>query len=81
MDEKQLRAILANLLEFLEVIPVDLDVLKKGLRSNHKDFEDAIQILCVSSIAGINFIVTRNTKDFKTSEIVVLTPDELCLKL
>jgi predicted nucleic acid-binding protein len=81
VDEKELRAILANLLEFLEVIPVDLDVLKKGLRSNHKDFEDAIQILCASSIAGINFIVTRNTKDFKTSEIVVLTPDELCLKL
>ena len=63
------------------MIPVDLDVLKKGLRSNHKDFEDAIQILCAFSIAGINFIVTRNTKDFKTSEIVVLTPDELCLKL
>ena len=81
VDEKELRAILANLLEFLEVIPVDLDVLKKGLRSNHKDFEDAIQILCASSIAGISFIVTRNTKDFKTSEIVVLTPDELCLKL
>ena len=81
VDEKELRAILANLLEFLEVIPVDLDVLKKGLRSNHKDFEDAIQIFCASSIAGINFIVTRNTKDIKTSEIVVLTPDELCLKL
>ena len=81
VDEKELRSILANLLEFLEVIPVDLDVLKKGLRSNHKDFEDAIQILCASSIAGINFIVTRNTKDFKTSEIAVLTPDELCLKL
>jgi predicted nucleic acid-binding protein len=81
VDEKELRAILTNLLEFLDVIPVDLDVLKKGLRSNHKDFEDAIQILCASSIAGINFIVTRNTKDFKTSEIVVLTPDELCLKL
>ncbi len=81
VDEKELRAILANLIEFLEVIPVDIDVLKKGLRSNHKDFEDAIQILCASSIAGINFIVTRNTKDFKTSEIAVLTPDELCLKL
>ena len=81
VDEKELRSILANLLEFLEVIPVDLDVLKKGLRSNHKDFEDAIQILCASSIAGINFIVTRNTKDFKTSEVAVLTPDELCLKL
>ncbi len=81
VEEKELREILSNLLEFLVVIPVDLDVLKKGLRSKHKDFEDAIQILCASSIAGIDFIVTRNTKDFKTCEIAVLTPDEMCLKL
>lgn len=81
MEEKDLRDILSSLLEYLDVIPVDLDVLKKGLRSNHKDFEDAIQIICASSISGIDFIVTRNTKDFKTSNIAVLTPDELCLKL
>jgi predicted nucleic acid-binding protein len=81
VEEKELRVILSNLLEFLVVIPVDLDVLKKGLRSKHKDFEDAIQILCASSIAGIDFIVTRNTKDFKTCEIAVLTPDEMCLKV
>jgi predicted nucleic acid-binding protein len=80
VEEKDLRDILSNLMEFLDVIPVDLDVLKKGLRSNHKDFEDAIQIICASSITGIDFIVTRNTKDFKTSNIAVLTPDELCLK-
>ncbi|MDP3927690.1 MAG: PIN domain-containing protein [Bacteroidota bacterium] len=81
VEEKELRKIIFNLLEFVKVIPVDIDVLKKGLRSNHKDFEDAVQILCASTIAGINFIVTRNTKDFKTSEISVLTPDEMCLKL
>jgi len=81
VEEKELRVILSNLLEFLDVISVDLDVLKKGLRSNHKDFEDAVQIVCASSIVGINFIVTRNPKDFKTSEIAVLTPDEMCLKL
>ncbi len=81
VDEKKLKDILLNLLEFLDVISVDLDVLKKSLRSNHKDFEDAVQIFCASSIAGINFIVTRNIKDFKTSEIAVLTPNEMCLKL
>ena len=79
--EKELREILLNLLAFLDVVPVDLDVLKKGLRSIHKDFEDTIQMFCASSIPGINYIVTRNTKDFKTSELVVLTPDEMCLKL
>jgi predicted nucleic acid-binding protein len=81
VEEKDLRDILSSLLEYLDVIPVDFDVLKKGLRSNHKDFEDAIQIICASSITGIDFIVTRNTKDFKTSNVAVVTPDELCLKL
>ena len=79
--EKELREILLTLITLLDVVPVDLDVLKKGLRSIHKDFEDAIQMFCASSIHGINYIVTRNTKDFKTSELVVLTPDEMCLKL
>ena len=79
--KKELRMILFNLLNFIEVIPVDLDGLKKGLRSSIKDFEDAVQMQCASSIAGMNYLVTRNLKDFKTSEIEVLTPDELCLKL
>jgi predicted nucleic acid-binding protein len=81
VEENELRKIIFNLLEYLNVIPVDIDVLKKGLRSNHKDFEDALQMLCASSVSGINFVVTRNIKDFKTSEIAVVTPDEMCLKL
>jgi len=81
LDEKPLRKVLYNLLDYLTVVPVDIDVLKKGLRSKHKDFEDAIQILCASSIEKIDCIVTRNTKDFKDCEILVMTPDELCIKL
>jgi predicted nucleic acid-binding protein len=81
VTEKELREILLTLITLLDVVAVDLDVLKKGLRSIHKDFEDAIQMICASSIPGINYIVTRNTKDFKTSELVVMTPDEMCLKL
>ena len=45
-----------------------------------KNFEDSIQILCASKIDKIDCIVTRNTKDFRNSEILVLTPDELCLR-
>lgn len=80
LEEKILRDVLYNLLDYLTVIAVDSDVLKKGLRSKHKDFEDSIQILCASTIEKIDCIVTRNTKDFRDSEILVLTPDELCLR-
>ena len=80
LEEKILRDVLYNLLDYVTVIAVDTDVLKKGLRSKHKDFEDSIQILCASTIEKIDCIVTRNTKDFRESEILVLTPDELSLR-
>jgi predicted nucleic acid-binding protein len=80
LEEKILRDVLHNLLDYVTVIAVDTDVLKKGLRSKHKDFEDSIQILCASSVEKIDCIVTRNIKDFRDSEILVLTPDELCLR-
>ncbi len=77
LAEKELRDVLYNLLDYITVVAVDVDILKKGLRSNHKDFEDSIQILCASSIEKIDCIVTRNTKDFKASEIPAFNPDEI----
>jgi hypothetical protein len=63
------------------VIAVDEAILKKGLRSSHKDFEDSIQIHCASTIEKIDCIVTRNTKDFKSSEIPAYNPDEIMLRM
>jgi len=64
-----LRIILSNLLDIISVVAVDNDFVKKSLKSKLKDFEDAIQISCASSINEIDFIVSRNIKDFKDSEI------------
>ena len=77
VDEKDLREVLFNLLEYLNIVAINLDILKKGLKSKHKDFEDAIQIISAYSIEKMDCIVTRNIKDFKNSEIPVYTPDEL----
>lgn len=77
ISEKQLRVILYNLLDFVTVIAIDTENLKQGLRSQHKDFEDALQINCAESIAEMNFIVSRNVKDFRKSSIQVVNPEEL----
>lgn len=77
IDEKELRDILYNVLDYLNIVAIDQDVIKKGLKSKHKDFEDALQIISAYSIDKLDCIVTRNIKDFKGSEIAVLTPDEL----
>lgn len=77
MDEKELREILHALLEYLSVVAIDEAAIKKGLKSKHKDFEDALQIISAYSIEKIDCIVTRNVKDFKEAEIPVFTPDQL----
>lgn len=77
IDEKVLRTLLLSLLDFIEVIPVDLSIIKKSLLSKHKDFEDAIQIFAANSVDQLDFIVTRNLKDFKEAGVAVLPPDEV----
>ncbi len=81
VEEKALRQILLGLFDYVTIIPVNGEVLLKGLRSNQKDFEDSIQIYCATSVEKMDCIVTRNIKDFKGSEIPVLAPDELCSKM
>ncbi|MBW4890491.1 PIN domain-containing protein [Mucilaginibacter sp. HMF5004] len=77
MEETALRKALTDLLELLTIVPVNFDVIKKSLLSNHKDFEDAIQIFAANSVENLDFIVTRNLKDFKNAGVTVLPPDEL----
>jgi len=81
IEENQLREILNDLLDFLIIVPIDVNTLKRGFKSKHKDFEDALQIISATTIENIDCIVTRNIKDFKDSEILVLPPDELIMKL
>jgi predicted nucleic acid-binding protein len=68
--------LLAELNEWTEIIDVSKDIIEKSIRSEFKDFEDAIQYYCALSTSKIEFIVTRDTKDFKTSKIPILTPKE-----
>ena len=67
---------LSELDEWTEIIDVTKEVIKKSIKSEFKDFEDAIQYNCAKSLYKIDFIVTRDTKDFKTSSLPILTPKE-----
>jgi len=67
---------LTELNEWTDIIDVSKDIIKKSLKSEFKDVEDAIQYNCAKSMSKIDFIVTRDTKDFKSSSLPVLTPKE-----
>jgi predicted nucleic acid-binding protein len=68
--------ILAELQEWTEAVDVSQDVIRKALKSDFKDFEDAIQYNCAKALNKIECIVTRDTKDFKSSSLPILTPKE-----
>jgi predicted nucleic acid-binding protein len=76
IDEDVIRMALDEISDIIKIIPVDYSIIKKSLKSNHKDFEDAIQIVSAQSINNMDCIITRDLKDYKFAEISVLTPDD-----
>jgi predicted nucleic acid-binding protein len=50
-------------------------IIDKGLSSGFSDFEDSLQYYCAIN-KDCKIIITRNGKDFRESDIPVLTPDE-----
>jgi len=67
--EKQLRNLLSELSDRMTILDITHNILKSSLKSAHKDFEDAIQMITAESAGDVDYILTRNLKDFKTSII------------
>jgi predicted nucleic acid-binding protein len=65
--------ILSNMVTILKV---ERHTIKNALASGFPDFEDSIQYYCAIDNKKIDVIITRNTKDYKKSEIPVMTPGD-----
>jgi predicted nucleic acid-binding protein len=57
------------------LVSVDEEVIESALDSKFKDFEDAIQYFCAKKIDA-ELIITDNIKDFKLSDIRVISAKE-----
>ncbi len=66
---------LKQLLHIIEIIKMDKKAVFKALNSEFKDFEDALQNFSAIENGEIQIILTRNIKDFKKSELAILTPE------
>lgn len=66
---------ITNLIQVIDVIGIDKEIIIEALISEITDFEDAIQSLA-SSYNSIDFIITRNTKDFTNSEVKAISPTD-----
>ena len=72
---------LKQLLMILNVLAMDKDVILQALNSDFRDFEDALQYAAAIRTKHINAILTRNVKDYKKSELGVMTPDDYLKQL
>jgi len=64
-----------QLLNIIDVLKMDKSIVLNALSSDFKDFEDALQNFSAIENGQIKIILTRNLKDFKKSDLVVLTPE------
>ena len=75
IGDAKAREVISELLEFVEVIGVTKGDIINALKSDFKDFEDAIQHSVAIHENGIKSIITRNTKNFRKSKISIFSPD------
>jgi predicted nucleic acid-binding protein len=72
---------LKRLLTIISVLSMDQRQVLSALDSKFTDFEDALQYFSALQHTKIEAILTRNTKDFKLSELPVFTPKEFLATL
>lgn len=58
-----------------EICDLDELIIEKGLNSNFSDFEDSLQYFSALK-SDCKILITRNEKDFKKSQIPVMTANE-----
>ena len=74
-SHKNALKLLSEIEEYIGVQETNRKIIKKAMKSDFKDFEDAIQYFSAVQRGNIDIITTRDLKDFKKSELPVLSPE------
>lgn len=75
-SNSKVKSKLKSLAHLVEILKVDEETIKDALESEFTDFEDSIQYFSALDSKKIDVIITRNTKDYKKSDIPVMTPGD-----
>ena len=80
VDELETRAILTDILKIINVVATPQNVVNQAIPDMAcGDFEDAVQY-AISKNYPINYLITRNTKDFPQSKDLIICEAEMYLK-
>ncbi len=75
LPKTKARNALRRLISIFEIATVNRPVIERALLSKIQDFEDAV-LNEAGQMAGADFIITRNTKDFAGSALKICDPTE-----
>jgi len=67
--------IISRIMQIFDVIEINKEILNKAVLSNITDFEDAV-IAESAKEKKIDYIITRNKKDFRNSPVPSMLPEE-----
>ncbi len=74
-SHKKALSLISEIEDYVGIQETNRKILRKAIKSNFNDFEDAIQYYSAIELGGIDIITTRDLKDFKRSELPVLSPE------
>lgn len=80
IGSQQTKRIIRIFLNRIEVQDISKKEMLSALTTKIDDYEDAVQHECAKLCKNLNYIITRNKKDFKNSIIKVLSSEELYLE-
>jgi len=75
-SHRKVIARLESLSKIVSILKVEELTIRNALASEFPDFEDSIQYFSAMGNKKIDIIITRNIKDYKRSEIPVMTPGD-----
>ena len=70
------KVMITNLLQILKIATVDQSTVEQALNLPYNDFEDAVQMMAAVR-CRVDYLVSRNTRDFQPAPLTVLQPGEL----
>ncbi len=78
-DTEKVYKAIEVLLKLVEIIDVTANDVKEAFQPQVIDFEDELMSVCANR-AKMDYIITRNTKDFINSPVPAITPDDFITK-
>ncbi|QPH41203.1 type II toxin-antitoxin system VapC family toxin [Pedobacter endophyticus] len=68
--------VMKDLSSLITTVDVTGEVINLSINSSFNDFEDALQYYSALAQGNITAIVTRNSQDFKQSDIPIMNPEQ-----